>query len=82
MAFRKIRLQSQGLISVAARFFPATGCRVEAMIDPALHHGETGKGQGKVWIELDRLFEKRLSLQRRVAKHVPLAGVTVCLNEE
>jgi len=46
------------------------------MIDPALHHGEIGKGQGKVWIELDGLFEKRLSLQRRVAKDVPLAGVT------
>jgi hypothetical protein len=52
------------------------------VIHPALHHGETGKSQGKVWIELDRLFEKRLSLQRGVVKHFPLAGVIVCLNEE
>ncbi len=40
------------------------------------------KASGKVRIELDGLFEKRLSLQRRVAKHVPPVGVIVCLDEE
>src|SRR4030095_52050 len=52
------------------------------MIDPALHHGETGERQRKVRIELDGLFEKRYGLQRRVAKNVPPACVIVSLNEK
>ena len=52
------------------------------MIDPALHHGETGERQRKIRIELDGLFEKRYGLQRRVAKHVPPRCVIVRLNEK
>ena len=51
MAFGEVRLQSQGLIRVETRFFSAGRNRVEAVINPALNHGETGKSQGKV---LDR----------------------------
>src|SRR4029077_14688082 len=52
------------------------------MIDPALHHGETGKSRGEVWIELDRLLKKRLSLQRCIVKHLRSIGPIVRLNEE
>src|SRR4029453_19277908 len=82
MAFGKIRLQSQGLTSVAASFFPAAGCRIETVIDPALHHRETGKSRGKGWIEFDGLFEKRYGFQVRVGEHLLAIGVIVCLDEE
>ncbi len=82
MAFGKVWLQSQGLISIESRFFPARRYRVGCVIQPALHHGETSKSQSKIWIELDSLFEKRLSFQRGVVEHFSLAGVTMCLDEE
>ena len=40
------------------------------------------KARAKCWIELDGLFEERLSFQRRVAKHVHSIGVIVRLNKE
>src|SRR5207244_10219867 len=80
--FGKVRLHSQGLLSVATRFLPPRRYRVEAMIRPALRHGEASKSRGKVWIELERLLKKRLRLQRCVVKHVHSIGVIVCLNEE
>ena len=64
MAFGKIRLQSQGFIRVNTRFFPACLHWVGIVVHPALHHRETGKSRGEVWIELDRLLKKRLSFQR------------------
>src|SRR5438105_12918468 len=82
MGFGKIRLQSKGFIRVETRLFPPAWYWVGVMIDPALHHGETGKSRGEVWIELDRLLKKRLSLQRCVVKHLRSIGVIVCLNEE
>src|SRR5438477_6566246 len=82
MGFGKVRLQSQGLISVETRFLPPARYWVGVVIDPALHHGETRKSRGKVWIELDRLLKKRLSLQRSVMKHLRSIGPIVRLNEE
>src|SRR2546423_6709220 len=82
MAFGEIGLQSQGLISVEARFFAARRHWVGSMVQPALHHGETSKSQGKVWIELDSLFEKRLGFERCIAKHVRPVGVIVRPDEE
>ena len=70
MAFWKIGLQSQGLISMATRFFPPARCRVELVIHPALHPRETGKTQCEVRIELDRLLEKGHRLRGSVAKQV------------
>src|SRR5438552_14056872 len=82
MTFGKVRLQSQSLLRIETRFLPPARCRIEAVIRPALHHGESGKSRGKVWNELDRLLQKRLSLQRCVVKHVHSIGEIVCLNEK
>ncbi len=82
MRFRKIRLQSQSFVGGGPRFFTPCWQRVEAVICPAFDHGEASESGGEGWIELDGLFEKRLGLQRCVAKHVRSIGVIVRLNEE
>src|SRR5947208_16192706 len=82
MTFGKVRLQSQSLLSIETRFLPPARYWVGVVIDPALHHGETSKSRGEVWIQLDRLLKKRLSLQRCVVKHLRSIGPIVRLNEE
>src|SRR5260370_42556369 len=82
MRLRKIRLQSQRLIRGNTRFLSPWRCRVEGMIRPTFHHGETGKSSGEVWIELRCLFEKLLGLQRGVAEHTWPGGIVVRLDEE
>ena len=82
MTLGEIWLQPQRFVRVETRFLPPRRIRVGVMIDPALHHGETGERQRKLRIELDGLFEKRYGLQRRVAKHVPPRCVIVRLNEK
>src|SRR5438067_8220078 len=82
MSFGKIRLQSHSLLSGKTCFLPPAWYWVGVMIDPALHHRETGKSGGEVWIELDRLLKQRLSLQRCVVKHFRSIGPIVRLNEE
>src|SRR5215831_20206066 len=82
MALRKVRLQAQGLICVKTRFVAASRYRVGAVIQPALHHGETGKSKRKIWVELDGLFEKGLGLYRCVVEQIHLRGVIVRLDVE
>src|SRR5260370_39408546 len=70
MRFRKIRLQSQCFVGGGPRFFTPCWQRVEAVICPAFDHREAGESGREVWVELRCLFEKLLSFQRSVAKHI------------
>src|SRR5260370_18665626 len=66
MALGKVRLQTQGLIGIETRFVTPSRYRVGTVIQPALHHRKTGKGERKIWVELDGLFEKRLRPANRM----------------
>src|SRR5262245_25349552 len=79
MSLRKIGLQSQSLIRIETCLLPSRRHRVKA-VEPALHFRETCKSESKVWVKLDRLFEKLLGLQPSVTKHVRTISVIVRLN--
>src|SRR5262245_43023658 len=82
MAFRKVRLQAQGLICTETCFVTPSRYWVGAVIKPALHHRETGKSERKIWVELDGLFKKGLGLYRCVVEQIHLVGVIVRLDVE
>src|SRR5262249_35215169 len=82
MSFGQIGLQSQGLIRVDSRPLASRRHRVSTVVQITLVPGKTGVSQSEVWIEFDRLFEKRLSLQRRLAKLPCPSRVIARLNIE